>query len=190
MNSVTTRGGITLEYDGKSPANNNFCKLCGEKGKRVLRETLANHLRPVYWTDIEEKGFFFCPNRDCPVYYFNPGKQLYYSKDEVQSTVMHKLPLRTKNRPAYYCKNVLEQTIIDELLIKKCCDSLIDIQNFTEANTGKSCKITNPTGRCCGKQIKEIIDWAKEHRDDIDAPLLEEAEACCVKIEENVEDFD
>ena len=149
----------------------------------LFRKTLANHMRPIYWNLISESGYFFCVEKNCPVTYFNNENKLYFGLTELVSSVMHKIPINVENRPMCYCKNVLESVVIDELLNKQCCDSIKDIQKFTEANTGKDCVLTNPTGRCCGKQIKEVLEWAKEQRLDISAPLLEEAISCCEEIE-------
>ena len=52
---------------------------------------------------------------------------------------------------------MLEHRILDEILDKKCCTSLEDIKQYTGARTGKLCHITNPSGRCCGPQVNEII---------------------------------
>ena len=166
----------------------NYCRISFDKGQRLLRKTLANHFKPAYWNLITDTGFYFCPTRDCPVYYFNNENELYLAENDVQTTVMHKMEIGVENRPACYCKNVLESTIFDELLVRKCCDSLIDIQNFTQANTGKNCSITNPTGRCCGKQIRELLEWVHETRAEVETPLIEEAMSCCDKIEEVTKD--
>ncbi|MHA2030861.1 MAG: hypothetical protein ACW99A_15595 [Candidatus Kariarchaeaceae archaeon] len=174
-----------LDYESSiNPrTDENYCPISFDKGQRLLRKTLANHFKPVYWNLIIENGFYFCPTRDCPVYYFNNVNKSYLGQNDVQTTVMHKMEIGAENRPACYCKNVLESTIFNELLVKKCCDSLIDIQNFTQANTGKDCSITNPTGRCCGKQIREILEWVYKTRPEVETPLMEEAMSCCNKIE-------
>lgn len=174
---------LVYETSKDSTSTENFCQISFDKGQRLLRKTLANHFKPKYWNIISDSGFYFCPTRDCPVYYFNNQSKVYLGENDVQTTVMHKMEIGADNRPACYCKNVLESTIFDELLVRKCCDSLIDIQNFTKANTGKDCSITNPTGRCCGKQIREILEWAQDKRMEIEPPLMEEAMSCCVRIE-------
>jgi len=160
-----------------------FCPISFSKGKRILHKTLANHAKSQYWGLIRENGYFFCDERDCPIAYFNNSEKHYFGLNDVVKNIMHKMAINTENRPMCYCKNVLESVVIDELLNKQCCDSIIDIQKFTEANTGKDCTITNPTGRCCGKQIKEVLEWAQKQRYDISAPLLEEAVSCCSEIE-------
>ena len=179
---------LVYETSNDPVSSENYCRISFEKGQRVLRKTLPNHIQPPYWNLIAESGFFFCPVKDCPVYYYNNVSDAYFGKNDVQTTVMHKIEIGIEDRPACYCKNVLESTILDELLLKKCCDSLIDIQNFTEANTGKDCSITNPTGRCCGKQIREILQWVQEKRPEVETPLMEQAMSCCNKIEEATAD--
>lgn len=189
VNSVSQK---TLEFNTDIESievKDKICPLSGDKGLRLLKKTLANHVYPKFWKIIDEKKLYFCSNTNCPIVYFNSTDEIYFGLDDLHSVVMHKIPVNTENRPACYCKNVLEGKILDELINKQCCDSLIDIQEFTGANTGKNCAITNPTGRCCGKQIKEIIEFAKESRTEIAAPLLEEAESCCAKIDENANNF-
>ena len=41
---------------------------------------------------------------------------------------------------------------------------------------------------CCGKQIKEILEWTKIQRNEIDAPLFEEAMSCCSRIDESTDE--
>lgn len=188
IHHVISMSGRKIEYrsDVESyESGDKICQASGDKGIRLLKKTLANHLIPRYWPMINDNKLFFCENVECGVYYFNSGKDLYFGKEDIQSVVMHKMQVGEENRPACYCKNVLESQILEELLEKQCCDSLIDIQNFTGANTGKNCAITNPTGRCCGKQLKEIIEYAMGSRTGIEAPLLEEAISCCNTIEKN-----
>lgn len=172
-NSVNSVSQKNLEFNTdieRIEVKDKICLLSGDKGFRLLKKTIANHIYPIFWNLIDDSKLYFCPNTKCPIIYFNSTDEIYIGLDDLHSVVMHKIPVNTKNRPACYCKNVLEDQILDELINKKCCDSLIDIQNFTGANTGKNCAITNPTGRCCGKQIKEIIEFAKETRAEIAAP--------------------
>ncbi len=168
--------------EGEIDAGPNICPLCLNKGKRVLKKTMANHVWPKYWKIIDQQGFFFCETRSCPIVYFNNEKNHYFGLEDLHSVVMHKLEISTPHRPACYCMSVLEERILEELLVKRCCDSLDDIKEYTSANKGKNCVITNPSGRCCGKPIKEIIEWAKQTRTDADESVLEYAEACCVDL--------
>ncbi len=167
------------------------CPVSGSKGKRVFQITIGTHIQPKYWPMIKGSQYYFCPDKQCEVIYFNNEKGAVFTQEHVRTPVMHKMEIMTEHRPACYCMQVTEAEIFEEMVVRQCCDSLIDIQNYTGANKGKDCKITNPSGRCCGKQIKEIIEWIKTHkRQDVIAPVLEEAVACCKTIESNTIEFD
>ncbi len=182
MNSINTVSGKVFEGE---ISDLKLCPLDQTKGQRLLRKTLASYFLPEYWPLIGSSTFYFCGSQNCPIIYFNNEDKQYFSFEDVKRSVMHKMPINTPNRPACYCLNVLESVIVDELLVKKCCDSLKDIQEYTKANTGKDCTITNPSGRCCGKKIQEIIAWARDQRDEIHVPTFEEAESCCAEINSN-----
>ncbi len=175
------------EEEKEEPRGLDICPLCLNKGKRVFKKTMSNHVWPKYWKLIDEQGFFFCETRPCLIVYFNNDKSIYFGLNDLHSVVMHKLAIESLFRPVCYCMSVLEETILEELLVKQCCDSLEDIKAYTSANKGKSCVITNPSGRCCGKPIKEIIEWAREKREKADEEVLQEAEACCVAILEHAD---
>ncbi len=193
MNSVISVSGIQLQFNGQNGHKNQNGKACPisfDNGKRLFQKTVGNHVYPKYWKLIKGKQFYFCPNADCPVIYFNNEEGLYFSQDELRAPVMHKMPIGTEGRPVCYCMQVMESEVLEEILVKKCCDSLIDIQEYTGANKGKDCKITNPTGRCCGTQLRELLLWIKEHKEElVEVPLMEEATSCCVSIEENTKNM-
>jgi hypothetical protein len=182
--------GIPLEITHADPNPNNdknFCPINNIKGMRILQKTLANHIQPKYWESITD-DFYFCEEENCKIVYFNREKQVFFTQKETRTLVMHKMPIVIHDdRPACYCKNVLERKIIEEITLKKCCDSLIDIQKFTEANTGKDCVITNPSGRCCGKQLTKMINWLKKQEDsiNIEEDLLGQAIECCNRIDDS-----
>ncbi len=187
MNEFKTVSGIVLQQLKEGiELNGKNCPISGDKGKRVFRITIGSHAMPKYWRKVKEDDYYFCPNKQCPVIYFSKKNTHIFVQEELRTPVMHKMEIGTENRPVCYCMQVLEEEIIEEMVVRHCCDSLIDIQNFTGANKGKDCKITNPTGRCCGKPLKELIEWIQEHkRDDVKPPVLEEAISCCKSIEEN-----
>ena len=184
MNKIISVSNVVLKHDTDNEVREDsaYCHLSYTKGKRLLRKTLANHLLPEYWHLITEKGYYFCEDPTCPVIYFNNEINKYMGKEEFRTSVMHKQVIGTENRVACYCKNVLEQTIIDELVNNDNCNTLDDVKVFTEANTGKDCSITNPTGRCCGGQIKGIIEWTKEMNTNVEVPSDEDVTSCCAEL--------
>jgi hypothetical protein len=183
---VTSVSNRILDHDILDTLNSDHetnCPLTLTKGKRLLEKTISNHIKQHFLHLIQGKTFYFCEVQNCPVAYFNNQNQLFFGLDDLRTVIMHKMPINTPDRPACYCKNILEQDILDELLVKKCCDSLTDIQHFTKANTGKECSVTNPSGRCCVNKIIEILEWASLQRHEVDSLVLEEAMACCENIE-------
>jgi hypothetical protein len=131
------------------------CPISGTKGLIVKKITLRGHVDENYWNIISDENFFFCPNKNCELIYFNNEKLYYFSSDDVKSRVSHKF--EGEPRPICYCKNVLEHRILDEIVVNKRASSLDDIKKYTGARTGKLCHITNPSGRCCGPQVNEVI---------------------------------
>lgn len=183
-NLVTSVSHQTFVYEPSAERlhGENICKVSYDRGKRVLRKTLANHVLPEYWSLLTDSGYFFCSNRYCPVVYFNNQSENYFGQDDLRSKVTHKMDIRAENRPMCYCKNVLEEQILEEVLVKQCCQSIKDSQQFTQANTGKECVLTNPSGRCCGSQIKEVLEWAKKEQPNLS---LTAGMSCCSNVNED-----
>ncbi|MHA1992581.1 MAG: (2Fe-2S)-binding protein [Candidatus Hodarchaeales archaeon] len=158
VESITTVSNEIFEKTGILPSDadaEQYCQVSGTKGLRVLTNTLRGHVFEKYWDIINDKKYFFCPNKDCNIVYFNNTDHYYFSTTDVKTKVSHKIG--EEPRPICYCLNVLEHKIIDEIVVKQCCTSLEDIKKYTGARTGKLCHITNPSGRCCGPQVNEII---------------------------------
>ena len=63
-----------------------------------------------------------------------------------------------------YCKKVFKRPIIEA--IKNGATSLEEIRDKTTACSGKSCRVTNPSGKCCGREIIDLIEEIKR-----DTPL-------------------
>ena len=132
-----------------------ICPITQNKGLIVKKIALRNHVQEKYWDIISDKNYFFCSAKDCPIIYFNNEQEYYFAEKDVKTRVSHKSG--PEPRPICYCLSVLEHRILDEILDKKCCTTLEDIKHYTGARTGKLCYITNPSGRCCGPQVNEVI---------------------------------
>lgn len=132
-----------------------LCPVCGSKGFMVMKVTVSNHVDPSFWRLLRSEWFWFCPNSGCDVVYYNNELGVYFLKDEVRSRVFHKE--RSPGRPVCYCLSVTEEMIREEIFVKRCCDSLEDIQRFTRAGTGRWCPITNPSGKCCREYLTELV---------------------------------
>jgi len=133
----------------------NFCPISQTKGLIIKKITLRGHVQEKYWDIISDQNYFFCLDEVCPIIYFNNTDNYYFTANDVKTRVSQKNG--SEPRPICYCLNVLEHRILDEILVNKCCTTLEDIKRYTGARTGKFCHITNPSGRCCGLQVNEII---------------------------------
>lgn len=129
--------------------------MCGHSGKRVLQVTMATHVREEYWPLLGD-GFRFCWTPTCEVIYYNNDKSIYFVKGELRTRFGPKES--TSPRPICYCLQVTEEQIADEILKKKCCFSVEDIEYYTKAGTGKWCLTTNQSGKCCREYLDNIVD--------------------------------
>lgn len=98
----------------------------------------------------------FCANGDCPVFYFDNRRSIYFTKSEVKTRYGPKE--KADPRPICYCLNILAEQIRTEIEDKRCCYSLQDIVAYTKARTGKWCLTTNPSGKCCREYLPKIVD--------------------------------
>jgi len=160
LNSLTINSlsGETISVlpNTKSIASDvNICPVSHTKGLIVKKITLRGHVQEKYWDIISDQNYYFCSDENCPINYFNNTNKYYFTAKDVKTRVSQKNG--SEPRPICYCLNVLEHRILDEILVNKCCSTLEDIKKYTGARTGKFCHITNPSGRCCGPQVNEII---------------------------------
>ena len=132
-----------------------FCAVCGVKGTKIFQTTMLNHLDVSHWKKIDD-SFRFSGNPDCDVIYFSNRVGLYFFQDEVKTVYGPKGG--DGERPVCYCLGVTKEMIRHEIVDKKCCDSLKDIEAYTKAGTGKWCFVTNPSGRCCREYLPSIVD--------------------------------
>lgn len=158
-----------------------LCPVSNTVGHKVKQVTLGNHLRLEHWAMAWEEGFYFCSDANCPVVYYNNARSRYFTPDEIRSRVGIKAgdpPV-----PVCYCMNVTEAQILEEIQVKRCCDSLEDIKQYTKARTGKLCHVTNPAGKCCGKHVTAVVERALAGLSD--KALEEQAREICCQIPED-----
>lgn len=134
-----------------------YCAVCGQQGWKVFQWTLGNHVNPEHWGLVYEEGFYFDRVPDCPVVYFNNAKSVYLVKQEVRTKVGIKSQPGDAPVPVCYCKNVTEEQILHEIVERGSCASVDQIREYTRANTGKLCHVTNPGGKCCGDHVQAVV---------------------------------
>lgn len=147
-----------------------ICPACGIKGVRVLPVTIATHVDPKYWDLIKEGIFYFSMTPECPMTYYNNVKRIYFLKDEIKTRFGPKE--NEPPRPICYCLQVTEERIAEEIMKKRCCDSLEDIVAYTKAGTGKWCLTTNPSGKCCREYLDDVVDKYLKITTEEDVKLL------------------
>ncbi len=150
--------------------------ICGTEGWKVKKITVGNHLNPEYWHLLDE-SFYFCPNSDCEVVYFNGN--VTFTVREVKTKVF--LKEKGSPKPLCYCKQVTEEDVVEA--IRKGAKSVKEVEEMTEIGNGGHCMITNPSGRCCRqfyvgfieKMIEEMVSDNQSTKED----NLGEISECC-----------
>ena len=71
-----------------------------------------------------------------------------------------KVPIWFKkaDNPKYicYCSKVTEEEIVDAI-VNKNCKTVKDVVNNTNAMKISNCAINSPTGKCCSRQINNLL---------------------------------
>lgn len=159
------------------------CPVAGVKGLRTkVDPTVGNHVRESTWehlVGVEE--LYFCPAPDCPVVYFDGERQHIWGVEDLKTRVGVKVNLDPV--PVCYCRRVTKAQIAYEILERGCCDSVKDIKEFTRANTGELCEVTNPSGRCCGAHVRRVVAEILGSN-EVDAKLGGEAASAAEEIPE------
>jgi copper chaperone CopZ len=161
---VRTVSGISLNRSpdpGAEQGREKRCPVCGRQGRKVTALTVTAHLLSDYWDRMGD-GFWCCWTPSCPILYYDNAREVYVSTDlrEVRSRFAPKET--TSHRPICYCLGITMDRILDEVVNRRCCDSLEDVERYTRAGTGKWCLITNPSGVCCRVYLKEVVAQAFE----------------------------
>ncbi len=141
------------------------CPLSGTAGVAVeVDPTVGAHVRESTWDRLAQvHALWFCPEPSCPVVYYDDAKEAIWGVDDLKTRVGVKTELDPV--PVCYCRRVTRARIAEEILEKGCCDSLQDIKEFTKANTGKLCLVTNPSGRCCGAHVRRVVEEVLSRRE-------------------------
>ncbi len=108
---------------------------------------------------VESVGFpdyHLCMTEDCNVVYFTPDK-IYYRTD-LTVPVWYK----TGADPKFICYcNKVTQEQIENAVVNSNAYNIKDVVKLTGAMENGQCLLNNPTGKCCGPVIQQIIDKVK-----------------------------
>lgn len=173
---VETVSGTAIVSGIAEPAAGH-CPVSGVRGLATkIDPTVGNHVRESTWEHlIGLDEVFFCPDSNCPVVYFDSEIRHIWGIEDLKTRVGVKSDLDPV--PVCYCRRVTRAQIAYEILERGCCDSVKDIKEFTKANTGELCLVTNPSGRCCGAHVRRIVGEIVEMRGEHDELAREARQA-------------
>ncbi len=152
---IRTAGGRDLESFDLPLVGQEACPVCATPGIPVTRLVLRAALPRELHKDLARDGFLFCPTPSCPLAYFDNKRSVYVHKDELRIVVGRKSagPAAT----VCYCLRVSEGRVVEEIAVKGCCRTLDEVADATGALLGKACHIVNPSGQCCGEEVKAAV---------------------------------
>jgi hypothetical protein len=126
----------------------NVCPLCNNMAKNISKVTLESFLKEEEQNKLLSlEGFYFCKTSSCKVIYFR--KELIFKDKHLTKEIG--LKDWTNPSTVCYCFNWTVEKIQKDI---SCVIS--DIKS--QMNTDKcACEISNPSGSCCLKDVKEVI---------------------------------
>jgi len=133
------------------------CPKCNLSGEKVNEKTV-NSLLTIKKALQENTNYYLCFSKDCDVAYYNED-------DNIILISEIKVPIWFKNdaNPKYicYCSKVTEEEIVDAI-VNKNCKTVKDVVKNTNAMKISNCAINSPTGKCCSRQINDLIKSLNE----------------------------
>lgn len=128
------------------------CPQCNHLGEKVNIKTIQSLLS--IQKDLKDNvNYYLCFNKDCDVAYYNDVDDIIL-KSEI------KVPIWFKNGadPKYicYCSKVTEEEITDAI-VNKNSRTVKDVVKNTNAMKNSNCVINSPTGKCCSRQINDLL---------------------------------
>jgi bacterioferritin-associated ferredoxin len=135
-----------------------ICPKCNGLGVKVENLTVKNIVRQEFKKEIDDDStWYICSSKDCSVVYFS-GKRI-YSKSDVKVKVWFK-EKPTEEVPICYCSNLTNHDIIN--VIKNGCNSIKDVQDYTNKNITGKCRYKNPLGKCCRDVFLSVLNQSEE----------------------------
>jgi len=131
------------------------CRRCGEKGRRVPRETMESLLKPEALERLRDEPYYFDRSPQCDVVYFSNEADSYFEKDELEVRVGLK---ETESPiPLCYCFGHTAESAREEIL--STGRSSVAERITAEVQAGNcSCEVKNPSGKCCLGDVNRAID--------------------------------
>lgn len=134
------------------------CPLTGTNGKVVAAETVLSLVRKEVLVRLSSpEGFYFCPEENCDVVYFNPDGKLIRTPD-VRVAVHQKSS--DPDVPVCYCFDYTPRKIREE--IERTGRSTVVAEITRRVQAGEcACEIKNPQGTCCLGNVSKVVKEVK-----------------------------
>jgi hypothetical protein len=139
---------------GPGGAVDDRCHRCGERGRRVPRETMESLLKLEPLERLRDVPYFFDRTPSCDVVYFSNEARSYFQKDELAVRVGLK---ETESPIAIcYCFGHTVESAREE--IAATGRSTVAKRIAAEVQAGNcSCEVKNPSGKCCLGDVNRAI---------------------------------
>ena len=128
------------------------CPANGKRYASVQRKTLLHHVQQPWKNTVTEQAYYFCTDPDCDVVYYGQDDTVFHA-DELRTTIWQKSG--DKRDTICYCFGVtrtlaMRDRNIKDFVMQQTRDSLC------------SCETSNPSGRCCLKDLPEAQSESTE----------------------------
>ena len=128
------------------------CPKCNVNGELVSNVTVKS-LTNIESIEVNQ-DYYLCLNPTCAVAYFS-GEENMIMQTDVKVPIWYK----EDADPKYicYCSKVEKAEIVDAIVNKEC-DTVGKVVKNTNAMKNSDCVHKSPTGKCCSRQIKDLIN--------------------------------
>lgn len=138
-----------------------ICPVCGSLGVEVEPITVKCMLKDNLKAEItDDVKWYICSGDKCEITYFSNNNK--FSKKDVRVLIWYKE--QTSRVPICYCSNLTEEEILNA--VKNGCQTIDDVQKYTNKNITGKCQTENPLGKCCRNVFLKTIDDAEKYIDN------------------------
>ena len=130
------------------------CLKCDGHGKAVSRATVLLMIKPHLLEQAMSGSYSFCPERKCPVVYFEEGGGPHFTVDDLRVRVG--LKVKDDPIPLCYCFGFDERHIREEIARTGSTDIPGVISKLIREGLC-ACDTRNPAGVCCLGEVNNTV---------------------------------
>lgn len=132
------------------------CPSCRKWGKAVPMETVKAQLA-ISLHALTQTGYRFCATPDCPVVYFTPDGEGWFTTDQIRERVYQKQPDDDTVLVCYCFAHSASELRNGDVTAQATI--LADITAGTKQGQC-ACELRNPQGACCLGNVRRLIRQA------------------------------